>query len=124
MLTRAEAEKKMQVGAPAIPADLTTLSEEQLKRIARNTEALSLFGWSPYLNNPKLGLRMHRISLPTLLLWGEQDEILGAEYRETYATALPGARIEILANAGHRLHADQTDGIAALVTNFATAQAV
>ena len=43
---------------------------------SRNTETFTRFGWEPYLHNPKLKHRLHRIRIPTLFLWGTHDRIL------------------------------------------------
>lgn len=72
-----------------------------LKRIARNREATTLFGWSPYMHNPKLRQRLHRIDIPTLLLWGESDGISPPAYGRKYAETLPDARFELIAGAAH-----------------------
>ena len=119
MLPRAEVEARMQVGAAALPGDLATLSGMRLERVMRNTEAASLYGWSPYLSNPKLAQRMHRITCPTLVLWGARDAIVETPYRERYGDALPIARVETVEEAGHRLHADQPTVLAARIRDFA-----
>ena len=56
--------------------DLTQLPETELAAIARGREAFARFGWKPYMHNPHLKRWLHRIDIPTLLLWGEQDGIV------------------------------------------------
>jgi pimeloyl-ACP methyl ester carboxylesterase len=56
--------------------DFTSLPETEIAAIVRGREALTLFGWKPYMHNPRLKRWLHRIDLPTLLLWGEQDGIV------------------------------------------------
>jgi pimeloyl-ACP methyl ester carboxylesterase len=78
------------------------LSDDELTVIARNREATALYAWEPYFHNPKLRKRLHRVNVPTLLLWGASDQFVtpgyyGAAYRE----AIPGARLEIIERAGH-----------------------
>jgi pimeloyl-ACP methyl ester carboxylesterase len=46
--------------------DLTKLSEEQMRVIARNNETLALLVWEPYMHNPKLKHRLHRMTMPVL----------------------------------------------------------
>ena len=53
--------------------DYTELPETELAAIARGREAFALFGWKPYMHNPRLKHWLHRIDVPTLVLWGEQD---------------------------------------------------
>ena len=112
----------MQVGAPEPGSDmavLTKLPEERIRRLMRNDEAASLYGWTPYMSNPKLADRLHRISTPTLMLWGDSDAIVSAAYRERWRTAMPQAEVETIAEAGHRIHADQPAALAARIAAFA-----
>ncbi len=122
MMSRQELGARMQAGAPGPGSDmavLTKLPEEDIRRLMRNDEAASLYGWTPYMSNPKLADRLHRIGNPTLVLWGSEDAIVGAAYREAWRQALPRAEVETVAEAGHRLHADQPEKLAARVAAFA-----
>src|SRR5258708_39492843 len=53
--------------------------------------------WSP----PTLRDRLKSISLPTLVLWGESDQIVDPDYGRVYAGAIPTARFQLLAGTGH-----------------------
>ena len=122
MLSRQELGKRMQVGAPEPGGDmavLTKLPEARVRRLMRNEEAASLYGWTPYMSNPKLADRLHRISAPTLMLWGDSDAIVSPAYREQWRAALPQATIDTIAEAGHRVHADQPTALAARIAAFA-----
>jgi pimeloyl-ACP methyl ester carboxylesterase len=122
MLSRQELGKRMQVGAPALGSDMKTLTqlpEDRLRRLMRNDEAASRFGWTPYMANPKLGDRTHRLANPVLVAWGGEDAIVGARYREDWRAALPQAEVETFAEAGHRLHADQPARLASRIAAFA-----
>jgi pimeloyl-ACP methyl ester carboxylesterase len=44
---------------------------------------------------------LESLRMPVLVIWGEQDPWWGDEVLQAYATHLPGARIERLAEAGH-----------------------
>src|SRR5215468_2560163 len=47
-------------------ADLASMPEEELHILARNRETLALLTWEPYMHNPKLKHRLHRVNVPTL----------------------------------------------------------
>jgi pimeloyl-ACP methyl ester carboxylesterase len=87
--------------------DLTALPETELAAIARGREAFALFGWKPYMHNPRLKRWLHRIDVPTLLLWGERDGIVSTSYGEAWRAEIPSARMEVVANAGHFPHWEQ-----------------
>jgi len=53
--------------------------------------------------DPKLAKWLHRLTMPTLILWGEADQIIPAEQADHWAELLPNARTEILPGVGHLL---------------------
>jgi pimeloyl-ACP methyl ester carboxylesterase len=91
---------------------------------ARNSEAAALYAWSPYMHDPKLKGRLHRIRIATLVLWGEADRLTSESYGRAFAAAIPQARFETLAGAGHFPHIEQPEAFAARVSAFAGATAV
>ncbi len=99
--------------------DYTTLSDDALTVIARNREAVALYGWEPYFHNPKLRQRLHRINIPTLLLWGTSDRfITPGYYGAAYRDAIPGARLEVIERAGHFPHLEQPEAFVERVHKF------
>jgi pimeloyl-ACP methyl ester carboxylesterase len=99
--------------------DYKTLSDEEVEIAARNQQAAVLYGWKPYLNNPKLRRRLHRVTAPTLVVWGEDDRIAPLAYGRAFADAIPGARFEVLPGAGHHPEIEQPERLAGLVARFA-----
>ena len=70
--------------------DFTAMPEDELAIVARDRESFARFGWEPYLHNPKLKYRLHRIRVPTLLIWGANDGIVTPQYGEAYRKLIPG----------------------------------
>jgi pimeloyl-ACP methyl ester carboxylesterase len=99
--------------------DFTRLPDAELAAIARGREALAVFGWKPYMHNPRLKRWLHRIDIPTHLLWGEQDGIVSTAYGEAWKAAITGATMETIPAAGHYPHWEQPDAFAAKVHAFA-----
>ena len=87
--------------------DFPSMSEEKLAIVARNAESFARFGWEPYMHNPKLKHRLHRIKVPTLLVWGENDGIVTPQYGAAYRDLISGARIVTIPKAGHLPHMEQ-----------------
>ncbi len=102
--------------------DHAALSDDRLTVIARNREATALYAWEPYFHDPKLRRRLHRITVPTLLLWGADDRFVAADYYgAAYRDAIPGAGLETIAGAGHFPHLEQPEALAERVRAFALA---
>ena len=99
--------------------DYTTLSDDALTVIARNREAVALYGWEPYFHNPKLRQRLHRINVPTLVLWGASDRfVTPGYYGAAYRDAIPGARLAVIERAGHFPHLEQPQAFVERVCKF------
>jgi pimeloyl-ACP methyl ester carboxylesterase len=103
--------------------DYKSLPEQVSLDAARNREATARFGWSPYMHNPKLKRRLHRIDVPTLFLWGSADRILSEHYGRAYCAMIPGARFETIEDAGHFPHLEKPDEFARRALAFAEAPA-
>jgi pimeloyl-ACP methyl ester carboxylesterase len=99
--------------------DTSAMSDEDLTAVVKNSEALALFGWKPYMHNPKLGNWLNRIDIPTLVLWGEQDGMVSTDYGRKYAAAIPGARFEVIGAAGHYPGLEQPSATASKIIGFA-----
>jgi len=98
--------------------DYKGMPDADVKAVARNREATARYGWSPYMHDPKLKGRLHRIRIPTLLLWGMSDGVLTEAYGRAYCAAIPGARFEPIANAGHFPYVERPDQFADSIFKF------
>ena len=96
--------------------DLATMSEDELTMMVRNRETLALITWEPYMHNPKLKHRLHRVRAPAVRARRQRRAHLG-EYLAGYAALLPNARILTIPEAGH---APQVEQPAALAARFST----
>jgi pimeloyl-ACP methyl ester carboxylesterase len=98
--------------------DYASLPDTELAAIARSRESLALFGWKPYMHNPRLKRWLHRIDLPTQLIWGDSDGIVSTSYGKAWQAEIPGAAMTVVPKAGHYPHWEQPDAFAAAVTAF------
>jgi pimeloyl-ACP methyl ester carboxylesterase len=99
--------------------DYGSMTDDEVTVAARNREAAALYAWSPYMHDPKLKGRLHRIRIPTLVLWGTADRLAGEAYGRAFCTALPGGGFETIAGAGHFPHIERPKAFAARALAFA-----
>jgi pimeloyl-ACP methyl ester carboxylesterase len=99
--------------------DFDALSDEALTRHARNWEALCLYGWEPYMYNPRLKRWLGRIAAPTLVLWGASDGVVKPSYGRAYAALIPGARFSLIDEAGHHPEFERPEALADRILAFA-----
>jgi len=62
-----------------------------------------------------------QIRVPTLLIWGDRDELIALEKGEAAARAIPGARLVVLQDVGHIPSVECPADFACLVEEFASA---
>ena len=99
--------------------DLESARGDDVLELARNEEALVLYGWEPYLHDPRLGRAIERIDVPTLLMWGSHDGIVSPEHGRGLAGKIAGARFEEIDGVGHRAQVERAEEVAKLITSFA-----
>ncbi len=58
------------------------------------------------------------IAAPTLIIWGDRDELLTQEQEEALAAAIPDARLLIYEDTGHLVLWEQPERVASDLTTF------
>jgi pimeloyl-ACP methyl ester carboxylesterase len=103
---------------PAKAPKMDGLSDEAIAGIAANRIALGLYTWEPYMHNPQLKHRIHRIAAPTLVIWGASDGLVKPEYGQAYAKLIKGAKFVAIPEAGHSPHTEQPEAFVSQVLAF------
>lgn len=98
--------------------DPLRISEQELTILMRNRETLAMLTWEPWMHNPKLKHRLHRIDAPTLFVRGASDGVVSADYLQAFAQRLPQARGVEIGQAGHMPHLEQPQAFASTVLAF------
>jgi pimeloyl-ACP methyl ester carboxylesterase len=74
--------------------------------------------WQPRNHDPHLRKWLHRIKVPTLLIWGEHDRVFPKDYAFAFQELIPGAKAVIIADCGHLPHVEKGDAFAAELEAF------
>jgi pimeloyl-ACP methyl ester carboxylesterase len=83
----------------------------------RAAEAAARLSWP--MGDRGLVKRLHRIRQRTLIVWGENDQLLQPAYADVWARGIKGpTEIAIVADAGHLCLIDQPEVTAKYVTSF------
>lgn len=59
-----------------------------------------------------------KVTVPTLLIYGENDKATPSAYGEIYQTVMPDARLVVVANAAHFVHHDQPKRVTMEIEEF------
>ena len=106
-----------------IPDGRTNIPDE-----VRRYKSLTLagrVGWEPpYLHDRKLLDRLHRITAPALLIWGEQDRFVPLANGRAYEANLPKASLKVLPGVGHSAILEAPEQCMALIAPFLTTRAL
>ena len=89
-------------------------SDEPSLRI-RGREMTTRLCWKPYMHSPSLIHLLPRVSVPTLVVWGEHDRIVPASAGASIADAMPNARLEVIKGAGHLPHIEKPEEVIPLL---------
>ena len=76
-------------------------TDEQADIMLTNRFAVAKFGWEPRWYNPSLERWLHRITVPTLVMWGRDDKLFPSAYAARWGERIPGSRVEIVPECGH-----------------------
>lgn len=98
--------------------DFSKLSEADLQVAGRDRQSMAFYGWRPYMHNPLLRRWLHRVRMPTLLVWGEQDRFVSPAYAKNLAAALPKAQLRTIAKAGHFPQIEQLEETVGVIESF------
>ncbi len=69
---------------------------------------------------PDKGLkkRIHRVTAPTLLVWGKEDRIVPPVYADEFSRRIRGARVQTVDGTGHVPHLEQPQTVARMIREF------
>jgi pimeloyl-ACP methyl ester carboxylesterase len=93
-------------------------TEAQVDLMLKNRFTVAKLGWQPRWFNPDLEKWLHRIKLPSLIVWGDDDKIMPPANAALWQERLPDARLVILNACGHLPHVEQAPAVARHVHEF------
>jgi pimeloyl-ACP methyl ester carboxylesterase len=96
----------------------TELTEEQLDIQIRNKVSTARLGWQPRLFDPSLRKWMHRIDVPTHIVWGDTDRIIPPDYAKEFQGLIGGSSVTMIENSGHLPHVERTEPFVEAVAGF------
>lgn len=105
---------------PAIAAQIFPAEPDLdfIMGLYREKISFARLAWSPYCANPKLERRLHRVTCPTLVLWGEHDDLVPIEHGERYVERIPDARLQVLPGVSHAPFIEDPAATAKAILDF------
>jgi pimeloyl-ACP methyl ester carboxylesterase len=108
------------VADPALAEQMLSMemTPEQIDETVTNSIATARLAWHPRLFNPRLRKWLHRIDVPTHIVWGAEDQILPAAYAEEIGNLIDGSTVTMLPNIGHLPQIEDVDALMSTITEF------
>lgn len=95
--------------------DPATIPAEQVAAQRANMASMRIYAGDPYMHDPTLLGRLADITIPTLVVWGESDQIFPPAYGAGFAAGFPNARFELVRDAGHLPQIEKPEETFALI---------
>ena len=94
-------------------------SPEQVESWETAREEACRLTWRPYMHDRSLPYRLGRLKdLPSLIIWGRNDEVVPVSAGEVYNSSIAGSRLVTLENCGHRSDVEKPAELVGLLREF------
>ena len=94
-------------------------SEEDADIALKNDFTTAKLAWQPRFYNPDLRKWLHRINVPTAIIWGADDKVFPEPYAHAYHELIPGSKLSVIPQCGHLPHQEKPDEFISSVTAIA-----
>lgn len=84
----------------------------------KNRTTTAKLVWQPRGYDPHLYKYLHRIDVPTLLIWGAGDRLFPKEYAFAFQRLIPGSSVSIIPDCGHVPQIEQRQAFVATLEGF------
>jgi pimeloyl-ACP methyl ester carboxylesterase len=84
----------------------------------RNRTTTAKLIWQPRGYDPQLQKWLHRIDVPTLLVWGADDRLFPKDYAAAWQRLIPGSKAVIIPECGHLPQIEQRQAFVAALEGF------
>ncbi|MFE2420259.1 alpha/beta fold hydrolase [Streptomyces hokutonensis] len=103
---------------PEFRPDFASFTPEQRAAGAANQQTLAVYGGDHFTYDPKLRARLHRVTVPVLVIWGEEDGIAPLKYGRGYADSFPNAHFVPIPDAAHFPQIEQLGATLGAIGDF------
>ena len=91
---------------------------EDINLSERDREMAVRICWKPYMHSPRLPYILGRVSIPTAIIWGREDQLVPLECGELYRQVIPESTLTIIKNCGHSPQIEKPDEFAEIALSF------
>jgi pimeloyl-ACP methyl ester carboxylesterase len=93
------------------------LSSADPRALVRNRSTVVRLAYPDFID-PELAKWLHRVDVPTLLVWGENDGLVPPRFGEAYRDKIPDASLTVIRQAGHAPFEEQPEAFLETFDSF------
>jgi pimeloyl-ACP methyl ester carboxylesterase len=93
-------------------------SPAEREQAVQNREMAVRLTWKPYMHDPRLPALLARVTAPTRIVWGRQDQIIPVECGTLYHQAIAGSELTVIEQCGHAPHLEKPDEFVRVALDF------
>ena len=93
------------------------MDERRLVATIKGTSSGLAF-WASTSPASTLPADLDQIAVPTLVLWGEDDQTMSFDDAQETAASISGAELRVVVGAGHQPHLEDPAAVSGLITEF------
>ena len=82
---------------------------EDINLTERDREMAVRICWKPYMHSPRVPYMLGRVSIPTAIIWGKEDQLVPLECGELYQQVISGSTLTIIEKCGHSPQIEKPD---------------
>jgi pimeloyl-ACP methyl ester carboxylesterase len=97
---------------------LDASAQDRADVLLQNRFMTARLAWQPRFYSPRLAKWLHRVELPTEIIWGAEDRIFPAGLAAAFESRLQHCKTHVLPRCGHLPHIEHTRDVAELVRLF------
>jgi non-heme chloroperoxidase len=97
------------------------LADEFLKAVVQESLVLPARVWREVVAemlSPKAEVELTKIKVPTLILWGDKENVFSRSEQDLLLAALPNARLKVYEDTGHAMHWERPERFAKDLQEF------
>jgi pimeloyl-ACP methyl ester carboxylesterase len=94
-----------------------TPKADDIVRTLLARRALARFAWQ-FPDDPRLHRYLHRVRVPTQIVWGERDGFVPAAHGQAYHEGIGGSEFKTIPNTGHLPHIEAPEICADIMSSF------
>jgi pimeloyl-ACP methyl ester carboxylesterase len=96
---------------------IESLASADARLLVKNRSTVVRLAY-PCFANLDLAKWLHRINVPTLLIWGANDGLVPIRFGETYRRLIPDSKLVVISEAGHAPFEEKPDAFLDALADF------